>query len=118
MDPDPAIFDNDLRDANKKLKFLKKFFCLLLSEGTLLHLHHFPKIKSKSQNSRNQGFSCFFCLMIEGSGSRAGSGSIPLTNGSGSRRPKTHVDPVDLDPDSDPDPQHCLPPIPGQVCNL
>jgi hypothetical protein len=37
--------------------------------------------------------------MIEGSES----GSIPLTNGSGSRRPKKHVDPVG--PDSDP--QHC-----------
>jgi hypothetical protein len=37
-----------------------------------------------SQTSRNQGFSYYFCLMIEGSG------SIPLTNGygSGSRRPK------------------------------
>jgi hypothetical protein len=37
-----------------------------------------------SQNSRNQGFSYYFCLMIEGSGS----GSIPLTNGPGSGRPK------------------------------
>ncbi len=42
-----------------------------------------------SLNSRNQGFSYYICLMIEGSGSgsRAGSG-IPLTNGSGSGRPK------------------------------
>jgi hypothetical protein len=44
------------------------------------------------QNSRNQGFSYYFCLMIEesGSGSRAGSGSrsIPLTNESGSGRSK------------------------------
>jgi hypothetical protein len=31
-----------------------------------------------------------------------GSGSVPLTNGSGSRRPKTHTDPTD------PDPQHWL----------
>jgi hypothetical protein len=31
-----------------------------------------------------------------------GSGSIPLTNGSGSRRPN----PTDQDTDSDPDPQH------------
>ncbi len=58
-DPDPSIFIIDLQDANKK----------------------------KSQNIRNQGFSYWFCLMIEGSeaGSRAGSGSgsIPLTNGSG-----------------------------------
>ncbi len=38
----------------------------------------------KSQNSRNQGFSYYFCLMIEGSG------FVPLTNGSGYRsgRPK------------------------------
>jgi hypothetical protein len=41
-----------------------------------------------SQNSINQGFSYYICLMIEGSESRAGSGSIPLTNGSGSGRPK------------------------------
>jgi len=51
-------------------------------------LHHFSKVKvkKKSQNSGNQGFSYYFCLMIEGSGY----GSIPLTNGSGSgsRRPK------------------------------
>jgi hypothetical protein len=38
----------------------------------------------KSQKCRNQGFSYYFCLMIDGSGS----GHIPLTNGSGSRRPK------------------------------
>ncbi len=29
MDPDPAIFVIDLKDANKKL-ILKKFFCLFL----------------------------------------------------------------------------------------
>jgi hypothetical protein len=49
----------------------------------MVHLHHFSK-----QNSRNQGFSYYFCLMIEGSVA----GSIPLTNGSVSvsrtRRPK------------------------------
>jgi hypothetical protein len=40
-----------------------------------VHLHHFSKIKSqkKSQNSRNQGFSYYFCMMKEGSGSGAGS---------------------------------------------
>jgi hypothetical protein len=59
-----------------------------------LHLHHFSKIKiqKESQNRRNQGFSYYFCMMIEGSGyrSRAGSGTgpIPLTSGSGSGRPK------------------------------
>ncbi len=57
------------------------------------------KIKSQKESlkSRIQGFSYYFCMMIEGSGSRAGSGSIPLTSGSGSGRPKKHVDPVDPD---------------------
>jgi hypothetical protein len=43
---------------------------------------NFSKIKShkKSQNSRNQCFSYYFCLIIEGSGF--------LTNGSGSGSPK------------------------------
>ncbi len=68
----------------QKLIFLKCF-----SEYYFLkvHLHHFSKIKSKkkSPNSRTQGLSYYFFLMIKGSG------SIPLANGSGSgsRRPKT-----------------------------
>jgi hypothetical protein len=47
-----------------------------------LHLHHFSKIKSQkeSENNRNQGISYYFCMMIEG--------SIPLTSGSRSGRPK------------------------------
>ena len=55
-----------------------------------VHLHYFSKIKSQkeSENRRNQGFSYYFCLMIEGSGSGTRSGSIPLTSGSGSGRPK------------------------------
>ncbi len=68
---------------NYFLFFIFYFFCLLLLK---VHLHHFSKIKSQkvSQNSRNQGFSYYFCMMIEG----FGSGSIPLTNGSGSGKPK------------------------------
>jgi hypothetical protein len=60
---------------------LKKSF----SSYYFLHLPHFSNIKSqkKSQNSRNR-VSYYFCLTIEG----CGSGSIPLTNGSESRRPK------------------------------
>jgi hypothetical protein len=53
-----------------------------------------------------QDFSCYFCMMIEESGSRsrAGpeSGSIHHISVSGSGRPKNHVAPVD------PDPEHCL----------
>ncbi len=55
-----------------------------------VHLHHFSKIKSpkKSQNSRKQAFSYYFCLMIEESGAGSASRSILLTNGSGSRGPE------------------------------
>jgi hypothetical protein len=84
---DPAFFFIDLQDANKKqflLKHFSAYYCLKV------HLHNFPKIKSQkeSHNSRNQGFSYYFCMMTEGSGSGAGAGSIPLTYGSGSGRPK------------------------------
>ncbi len=82
MDPDPAIFVIDLQDACKKLIFNTIFSAYYLLK---VHLHHFSKIKSQkeSQNSTSRGFSYYFCIMMEGSGFRAGSGSIPLTNGSG-----------------------------------
>ncbi len=37
-----------------------------------LNLHHFTKIKSQKEflNSKNRGFSYYFCMIIEGSGSR------------------------------------------------
>jgi hypothetical protein len=90
---DPDFFDIDLQDASKKIIFNTIFSAYYILK---VHLHHFSKIKSQkeSQNSRNQGFSYYFCMMIEGSGSgsRGGSGSgfIPLTSGygSGSGRPK------------------------------
>jgi hypothetical protein len=70
-DPDPAISVIDLQDASKY-----SFFPTIFSAYYFLkvHLHHFSKIKSQkeSQNSRNQGFSHYFCMMIEGSGSGPG----------------------------------------------
>ncbi len=47
-----------------------------------------PSLSVLRKSSRNQGFSFYFCLVIEGSGVGSESGSIPLTNGSGSRRLK------------------------------
>jgi hypothetical protein len=83
MDPDPDIFVIDLQDASKKLAFNTIFSPYYFLK---LHLQNFSKIKSQkeSQNSRNRGFSYYFCMMIEGSG------SIPMTSGSGpgSGRPK------------------------------
>jgi hypothetical protein len=87
-DPDPSIFIIDLQDANKKLIFKKMFSCLLLFEGSFTSF-----FKDKK--------SYYIFLMIEGSGSgsRAGSGSVPLTNGSEFRiqEAQKHMDP---------DPQH------------
>ncbi len=81
-----------------KMPAKNKFFYTIFSayDFLKLDLHHFSKIKIQkdSQNSRNPGFSNYFCMMIEGSGSvsraGSGSGSIPLTSGSGSGswRPK------------------------------
>jgi hypothetical protein len=74
-DPDPAIFVIDLQDASKKL-----FFNTIISACYFLklHLHYFSKIKSQkeSQNSRIQDFSYYFCMIIEGSGSGFGSGTL------------------------------------------
>jgi hypothetical protein len=63
--PDPSIFIIDLQDANKKLIKKKKFFCILLFEGSFTSFFK-EKVKKKSQNRINQSFSYFFCLMIEG----------------------------------------------------
>ncbi len=95
--PDPWNFctgsDPRIRTSDKWIRFLffssvtfktptKNiiicFFCFLLYEGTL-HLHHSSKIK-KLQNSRNQGFSSYFCWVMKWFV------SVYLTNGSG--RPK------------------------------
>ncbi len=48
---------------------------------------HCYKVIKKSQNRRNEGFSYYVCLMMEGSVA----GSVHVTNGSGCRsgRPKT-----------------------------
>ncbi len=66
---------------------------------------HWYKVIKMSQNSRNQGFSFYICLMKEGSGAGSGVGSVLVTNGSGcgSGRPKNIG--TDL---TDPDTQHWL----------
>ncbi len=95
QDPDPGsgscYFCHLPSRCQQKPNFLTQFFCFLLFEDThTFTVHHISKIKNQkeSQNSRNQGFSYYFCMMIEGSRSGVGSGLIPLTSGSGSRRPK------------------------------
>ncbi len=58
-------------------------FCLLLFEATFTSFFKDKKDIKKSQNSGTQGFSYYFCLMIEGL--RAWS---VLCNGSGAGKPK------------------------------
>jgi hypothetical protein len=74
-DLEPAIFVSNIQDGNKQKSFSVSYFLKV-------HLHHFSKrtVIKKSQNSRNQGLSSYFCLMIKGSGA----GCVPRTNGSGS----------------------------------
>jgi hypothetical protein len=105
MDPDPRICTSDIRIRIRRrlrirLRILlftscmlatKIFFAYKFLKLRTVHLHNFSQIKviKKSQyNTKGQRFSYYFCLMIEGAGSRAR--AMPLTNGSGSGsgRPK------------------------------
>ncbi len=53
----------------RQQKTNKKVFCLLLFEVTFSSfVTNIKSQKKNSQNSRNHGFSCYFCLMLEGSG--------------------------------------------------
>jgi hypothetical protein len=82
MDPDPAILVIDLQDASKKLIFNTIFSAYYFLK---VHLHHFSKIKSQkeSKKRRNQGFSYYFCMIIEGSGGPKTCGSGGSGAGSG-----------------------------------
>jgi len=75
LDQDPAIFVITLQDASKKLIFNTIFSAYYFLK---VHFHNFSKIKiqKESQNLKNQGFSYYFCMKIEGSCSCGGSGSI------------------------------------------
>ncbi len=87
MDPDPIPFFNDFKDLKQKQKI--HIFSYNLSTGTSSSVLNYFFVKILCKN--------LFCQALfqyaqhiygkrEGSGAR--SGSVPLTNGSGSRRPK------------------------------
>jgi hypothetical protein len=90
-DPDPSIFITDLQDANKN-KFLKKGFPVYYFfkvPGYLYIIFKDKKSKKMSQNSRNQGFSYYICLMID-------------------RRIRIRIQEAQKHVDPDPDPEHCF----------
>ena len=60
-----AIFVIDLQETIKKLIFVTKFFCFILFEGTFTSFFTDKKVKKKWQNSRIQGFSYYFCLVMD-----------------------------------------------------
>jgi hypothetical protein len=92
MDPDPSFFVIDPQDANKIIILKKSFSAYwVLLKGTFTTFVKDKKSKRSHKTVDSRFFLLFFFhLMIEGSGSGAGSRFILMTNGSGSgsRRPK------------------------------
>jgi hypothetical protein len=76
-DPDPYIFITDLQDANKKLIFKEKFFCILLCEGIF---HHFLKVKSQKEVAKQQKSRFFLLFLLNARRIRNGSGSMKPKN--------------------------------------
>jgi hypothetical protein len=97
-DPDPAIFITDLQDASKKLIFEHNFSAYYFLK---LHLHHFSKIKVKKSH-KIVGIKVF--LTIFAWWMKDPDSILWLVDPDPGGQKK--VDPVD--PDSNPDPQHCL----------
>jgi hypothetical protein len=89
VDPHPAVFIIGRQDANKKKRIKKKFFCILLFEGTFTS---FFKNKTSKRSHKTIEIKVFFFLC--------------LLNDRRIRfwiqEAQKHVDPVD------PDPQHWL----------
>jgi hypothetical protein len=59
MDPDPAFFIIDFQDANNKLIKKKKFFCILLFEGTFTS---FFKGKTSKRSQRTVEIKVFLTV--------------------------------------------------------
>jgi hypothetical protein len=79
-----AIFAIDLQDDNKKLTLKKCFSAYYFLKA---HFHHFSEIKSPKEVTKLWESWFFLLFLLDDRRIIEGSGSIPLTNGSG--RPKT-----------------------------
>ncbi len=93
-DPDPEsgsfYFRHWPSRCQQKTNFLTQFFLRMTFWSYIYIILQRKKFKKSHKIVGIKVFSYYFCMMIEGSGSgsRAGSGSIPLTSWSGSWRPK------------------------------
>jgi hypothetical protein len=59
-DTDPSTFIIDLQDANKKQIFLKRFFCILLFEGTFTSFFEDKKSKKSHKTVEIKVFLTIF----------------------------------------------------------
>jgi hypothetical protein len=60
--PDPAIFVIDLQDANKKLIFLKSLSAYYFLN---VHLHHFSKIESLKEVTKQYKSRYFLLFLLD-----------------------------------------------------
>ena len=88
-DQDLRLCVIDIQDASNKIIF-NTIFSAYYFWRYIYIIFQREKVKKSHKIEKKQGFSYYFCMITEGFGSGAGSGSIPLTSGpgSGSRRPK------------------------------
>ncbi len=61
-DPDPVIFDSYLQKANKKTNLKRKFFCLLLFEGTFTS---FFKDKKSKRSHKTVGMKVLLTFLLD-----------------------------------------------------
>ena len=78
-DPDPSIFIIDLQDANKN-EFKKKFFCIVLFEGTFTSFFKDKKSKRSHKTVGIKVFLTIFAWLLKdsdpGSPKTCGSGTL------------------------------------------
>jgi hypothetical protein len=90
----------NLQVAYKKLIFYLKVFSAYYF--LKVHLHHYSKIKSQKEVTKQRESRFFLLFLLDDRRIRIRIQGTPK-----------HMDPTDLDPDADQDPQHCLPGVAG-----
>jgi hypothetical protein len=85
-DPDPAIFAIDLQDANTKLIKKKIFFSFSAYYFLKVHLHHFSKIKSQKEVTKQEESRFFLLFSLDDRRIRI-------------QEAQKHMDPTDPDPE-------------------
>jgi hypothetical protein len=85
MDPDLLLFSLTFKMPTKNYLF-KQFFCLLLLK---VHLHHFSKIKSPKEVTKQKKSRVFLLVLLADRRIRIRVHTFDIESGSGSGSPKT-----------------------------